>query len=97
MDFSAIGIPTTEATHLIGIGGASWAAEGIHTGDLLIVEEGRWRHGKLLAAVFGEDVTVGRCIVEGDRPALRRDADQPDLDLSPEQVVGEVVGLIRGL
>jgi len=97
MDLSAMGITTTEATRLIGFDGASSLAEGINHGDLLIVEEGQWADGRLLLVVVGDEMTVGRCLRAGDKPVLRRDADYPDVDLSPEQIVGEVVGLIRRL
>lgn len=80
------------------VNGDSMINAGILDGDLvLVLATPHVRHGDIVVALIGDDVTVKRLIVQGNRKFLQ--AENPDYpNLYPQEewsIQGKVVGLMR--
>ncbi|NOX35915.1 MAG: transcriptional repressor LexA [Calditrichaeota bacterium] len=83
---------------VLRVQGDSMVNAGILNGDLVIVRSTRQAEpGSIVVALVGDEVTVKRLIVQGNRKYLK--AENPAYpDIVPEsewQIQGKVVGLIR--
>lgn len=83
---------------VLRVNGDSMIQAGILDGDLvLVLATQNVRHGDIVVALIGDEVTVKRLIVQGSKKYLH--AENPDYpDIYPQEewsIQGKVVGLIR--
>lgn len=81
---------------LLTVRGDSMAEAGIIAGDLVIVRCQSTAHpGDIVVALYGEEATVKRLIMEAGRPALKPENPAYAILRGEFEIIGKVVGLLR--
>jgi repressor LexA len=81
---------------LLTVRGDSMVGAGIMAGDLVVVRcQSTAEPGELVVALYGEEATVKRLILEQGRPALKPENPVYPTLRGEFEVIGKVVGLLR--
>jgi repressor LexA len=86
-----------EDCFLLTVRGDSMVGAGILDGDLVIVRcQSTAQPGEIVVALYGEEATVKRLRVEGGHPVLQPENSAYPTLCGEFEVIGKVVGLLRG-
>jgi repressor LexA len=81
---------------LLTVRGDSMVGAGIMAGDLVVVRcQSTAQPGDLVVALYGEDATVKRLMLEAGRPVLKPENPAYPMLRGQFEVIGKVVGLLR--
>lgn len=81
---------------LLTVRGDSMAGAGIMSGDLVVVRcQPTAEPGEIVVALYGEEATVKRLILEEGRPVLKPENEAYRVLRGEFSIIGKVVGLLR--
>ncbi len=85
-----------EECFLLTVRGDSMVGAGIMSGDLVVVRcQPTAEPGEIVVAMYGEEATVKRLIIENGRPVLTPENDAYKILRGEFSIIGKVVGLLR--